>query len=92
MGFYTSFRPAAGGVLVDVAANAPARAEAGLVVDAGIGAGRPAAPADPARLVDLVSSQAGIAPRDAATRVDRTQFEIEVKAERAANYAREADS
>ncbi|MEJ0028363.1 MAG: hypothetical protein WDN01_20240 [Rhizomicrobium sp.] len=86
------FRPAAGGVPADVAANIAARAEAGRIVDAGIGLGQPAAPADRARLVDLVSSQAGIAPHDAATRVDRMQAEITTKVERAANYARKAAS
>ena len=86
------FRPAAGGVAADTVRDSAARTEAGRIVDAGIGLGQPAALADHARLVDLVSSQAGIAPRDAATRVDRMQAEIKAKVERAANYARKAAS
>jgi hypothetical protein len=86
------FRPGSGGVHADVAANAAARAEAERIVDAGFASGQPPIALDRARLIDLVSSQAGIAPKDAAGRVDREATDIKTKTEHAANIARKTAS
>ena len=86
------FRPAAGGVATNIEANTAARAEGGRIVDASLASGQTPAGFDRARLIDLVSSQAGIAPKDATARVDREAADVKAQAERAANIARKTAS
>ena len=83
------FRPAPNAA---PAADPNARAEAGRIVDPSIALGMQPAPADRARLVELMTSQAGIAPQDASARIDATQSDTKAKIDRAANYARKAAS
>jgi hypothetical protein len=75
-----------------VSGNTGARAEAGRIVDAALGAGLQPTPDDRTRLIDLVSEQAGISTVDAAHRVDGLQAEQKAKLVHAANYARKAAS
>lgn len=73
-------------------ANVEARAEAGRIVDAGLVKGEPPMDGDRDRLIELVASQAGISPDEAAGRIDRMQNDLKLKIEHAANYARKAAS
>ena len=86
------FRPAAGGVVPNLEANTAARAEASRIVDVSLASGQTPTDFDRARLIDLVSSQAGIASKDATARVDREAADVKAKAERAANIARKTAS
>jgi hypothetical protein len=86
------FRPATGGAAGDTASSMAARAEAGRIVDAGLGTGQSVAPADHMRLVEITSLQAGIAPRDAEMRVNGMQAEIKAKVRHAADIARKTAS
>jgi hypothetical protein len=73
-------------------ANVGARAEAGRIVDAGLGVGMKPTDGDRARLIDLISTQAGVSRAEAANRVDGMVADEKAKAEHAANIARKAAS
>ena len=83
------YRPAPNAAPV---ADPNARAEAGRIVDASLALGVQPTPADRARLVELMMSQAGLAPVDASNRIDATQADLRAKMDRVANYARKAAS
>ncbi|HWD29460.1 MAG TPA: hypothetical protein VG387_19965 [Rhizomicrobium sp.] len=85
------FRPSRGPEPA-TAQNTADRAEAGRIVDAGLGAGMQPTPSDHARLADVVAREAGISENDAASRIDAMQKDLKAKAERAANIARKIAS
>jgi hypothetical protein len=69
-----------------------ARLEAGRLVDASFAKGSALSDSDDARLVALVSRNAGISRDDASARVDAIAADTKSKIERAANVARKAAS
>jgi hypothetical protein len=83
------YRPASGDASVDAAAP---RAEAARILDAGLANGGALAPDDHARLVGLVSRQAGLTHDAAEQRVDAMQSDISAKTKRAADIARKTAS
>lgn len=80
------FRPAGG------SAPEAARLEAGRILDASFAKGMALDDGDRARLVALVSRNAGISRDDARARVDATEKNTKAKEEQAANIARKAAS
>lgn len=74
------------------AASLEARAEAGRIVEAGLIKGEPPVDGDRDRLIELIASQAGVSPDEAAGRIDQMQKDLKLKIEQAANYARKAAS
>jgi hypothetical protein len=85
------FRPQSGPEPV-APQNSVDRAEAGRIVDAGLSLGMRPTPADKTRLIDIVSREAGIAPKEANDRIDMMQRDLKAKLDHAANIARKAAS
>ncbi len=89
------FRPEQGGAETTAAnavTNANARAEATRILEAGLTRGLQLDDADHARLVSLVSAQAGIAADKAVARIDTMQADIQAKTARALDTARKIAS
>jgi hypothetical protein len=89
------FRPAlaaSSSRAAEVTDNAAAHAEAGRIVDAGLGLGLQPNADDRSRLIDLVAANAGVSQNEAAHRVDTMQADLKAKAEHATNIARKVAS